>query len=71
MSTIRIGHEQLEENNREFYENSGRSAKSCTSAGMNFSSQSFPRCLNHTDHGLPAGMNVNVLDRDLLRVLPL
>jgi hypothetical protein len=28
-----------------------------------------PRRLNHTDHGLPAGMNVNVLDRDLLLAL--
>ena len=25
-----------------------------------------PRGLNHTDHGLPAGVNVHVLDRDLL-----
>ena len=29
-----------------------------------------PRGLNHTDHCLPAGMNVNVLDRDLLGTLP-
>jgi hypothetical protein len=28
-----------------------------------------PRGLNHTDHGLPAGMNVDVLDRDLLLAL--
>jgi hypothetical protein len=28
-----------------------------------------PRCLNYCYHGLPAGMNVNVLDRDLLLAL--
>ena len=29
-----------------------------------------PRGLNHTDHGLPAGVNVHVLDHDLLGALP-
>jgi hypothetical protein len=28
-----------------------------------------PRGLNHTDHGLPAGMNVHVFYRDLLLAL--
>lgn len=28
-----------------------------------------PRCLDYADHGLPAGMNVHVLDRDPLLAL--
>jgi hypothetical protein len=37
---------------------------------LRFRLNPFPRGLNHADHGLATGMNVNVLYRDLLYALP-